>query len=78
MSDAEFIRDYADGEHKTEEAGRHIREATLQHALGRISMTERDRILDILAFAVVAQTSPDAQPQVKYDLDSPAAHGGVT
>lgn len=78
IGDAKFIGKQPHSNEKMEEARRHVREAMVQHALGRINQQERDRILDILSFAVVAETLPNREPQLESNLDSSAAHGAVT
>lgn len=68
-SDAAFVRDHPDSPERLAEAERLVREAMYDHALGRLTAAERDRILTLLSFAVDAmrtrsqEESPDFQPQ---------------
>jgi hypothetical protein len=49
---AELIRDYPDSPERVAEAERQVRQVMLEFTVGAISDEERNRILEILAFAV--------------------------
>ncbi len=78
LADAELIRDAPPSTEREDEARRAVREAMLLFSLRRISLAERDRILDILSFAAVREPVPEpADPDPGFDLDSPDAHGPI-
>ena len=77
VADADFIRDQLDTDERMDEAKRHVREAMLQHALGRISIEERDRILDILLFAVSAKAFPEIRSETPRDFDDHLPYGSL-
>lgn len=70
IAEAELIRDAPMGTDRDDEAHRYVREAMLLFALRKITRAERDRILDILAFAIPA-ASPQTEPPASADIDSP-------
>ncbi len=57
-SDARLIRAYPAGDDRTQQAERVIREAMYEQALGRLSVLERDRIIQVLSFAVEGMRLP--------------------
>src|SRR5688500_15083399 len=54
QSDAVLVREHPDSAERTVEAQRLIREAMYSRAIGRITDDERDRILDVLSFAIAS------------------------
>lgn len=75
VADAVLIRDATPGTERDEEASRYVRDAMLLFALRKITSAERDRILDVLSFAIPAPA--DTQPPDGADIPSPAPHGRV-
>ncbi len=64
-NDAVLVRDYPDSAERTVEAQRLIREVVYSRAIGRITTEERDRILDVLSFAIASmqEQSVDDTPE---------------
>ena len=54
VAEAELIRDWPEGEDRTEYAMRHLREARLQNVLGNLTQHEQYRVFSILSFAMPA------------------------
>jgi hypothetical protein len=54
IREAETIRDWPNGEERTEYAARHLREARLHNVLGSLTEREQYRIYSILSFAMPA------------------------
>lgn len=75
IADAELIRAAPAGQERDDEARRAIREAMLLFSLRRITITERDRILDILSFVSVREPPPpqDRPPHPYFNDTDP--HG---
>jgi hypothetical protein len=59
IAQAQIIRHYPDDSDRIEEAGKHIRETTLQRALGVITAEEEYRIFSILCFAMPKDAPAD-------------------
>lgn len=70
IADAELIRNVPTGSDRNEEANRYVREAMLLFALRKITREERDRILDILSFAI-PHIPPSLQDPYDSAIDSP-------
>lgn len=71
--DALTIRDHADVCQRDAEARRHLREAVLLYATGRISVEQRDRVFDILSFAAQPPATPELPTGLHLDNTKP--HG---
>lgn len=74
LADAQLIRDAPPSTERDDEARRSVREAMLLFALHRITRAERDRLLDILSFAIPPvppkpgpPTDADSESLVPYD-----------
>lgn len=67
QSDAELIRDHPDAAERIQEAQRLIREAMCEQALGRMTLAERDRIMDVLSFAVLSFAVLSMRAQSEHD-----------
>jgi hypothetical protein len=67
---AEIIRDFSDGEERTKEAAKLIYTVMYEHALGRLTPSEKSRILEIVDFARDYHAPPqDAAPPGSDPLD---------
>ena len=72
QADAELARDHPDGDERMQEAKRLVREAMYCQTLGRITLAERDRILDTLSFAVEAmRPKGEGAPAAEHDQVCP-------
>jgi hypothetical protein len=71
VAEAETIRDWPEGEDRTDYAMRHLREARLHNVLGNLSQQEQYRIFSILSFAMPSLffADDDALPP-KSDVDA--------
>lgn len=78
VADAEFICGHHDDAAKMDEAQRHIREVMVLHALGRISTVERDRILNILWFAVPSEAPPGTRNEPHGQFDDHMPYGRIS
>ena len=72
QSDATLVREHSDTPERTAEAQRLIREAMYEQALGRLTLAERDRVMELLSFAVPAML---AKPE-ESDAVPPAHDAG--
>lgn len=71
QGDAELARDHHEGDERMREAKRLVREAMYCQTLGRITLAERDLILDTLSFAVEAM-----RPQADASRQEPPTPDG--
>jgi hypothetical protein len=72
-SEAEAIRDWPEGEDRTYNAMRHLREARLQNVLGNLTEQEQYRIYSILSFAMPNDGWPDDHSSPPHvDAEAPA------
>jgi hypothetical protein len=76
IADAELIRDAPKNNERDDEAQRAVRETMLLFALHRITREQRNRILEILSFAIPDPSAEVDLPQ-DPDGDSPTPHGPV-
>ena len=76
QSDAELTRDHPESSERMQQGQRLVREAMYHQTLGRITLAERDQILQTLSFAVKAmRPQANALPPEPSVADAPRLPG---